>query len=84
MITAKVQLHELEKVGLVYVYSEPVGERKMKNVAYEDLGFGRLISIQDFIWRQVERQLLVHACYACGLRGTKIDRQTMECNKTRD
>ena len=47
MITAKVQLHELEKVGLVYVYSEPVGERKMKNVAYKDLGFGRLISIQE-------------------------------------
>jgi len=50
----------------------------MKNVAYKHLGFGRLISIQDFIWRQVERQLLVHACCACSPRSTKIDRQTMQ------
>ena len=28
--TAKVQLHELEKVGLVCVYSELVGEKKIK------------------------------------------------------
>ena len=67
VITAKVQLHELEKVGLVCIYSELVGKKKMKNVAYKDLAFGRLISIQDFIWRQVERQLLVHACCACSL-----------------
>jgi hypothetical protein len=68
VITAKVQLHELEKVGLVCVYTELVGETKMKNVAYKDLAFGRLISIQDFIWRQIERQLLVHACCACSLK----------------
>jgi hypothetical protein len=61
VITANVQLHELKKVGLVCVYSELVGEKKMRNVAYKDLAFGRLINIQDFIWRQVERQLLVHA-----------------------